>query len=501
MKRITLILAVILLTASVFAACATKENTPGGDTNNNGNTTGTTTVGKSFYDSDLPPDADLGGYEMTVYQKTPDIADVTYCLFWDDELGSASANKIDETVYRRNMIASGQYNFTVAPVYESGDVTTKLNTLILSGDDTYDIGLVSVIIFHKNLDPNLYYDLNSVPNINLKKDYWDQTFIDQLNLLGKTYMGIGDILLTDDDAQMVTVWMKDVARDNQVGDLYEIAENGGFTWDVMLEAIRKTRQDLNSDGTYDINNDRMGLLYAFNNVTFPLLTSADCRLFYKNADGEPELNRDIERIDSVVSGIKNMLLEEGNAFDWINGFGNGNALNQRAGVVSVMNEGRTLFVMPVLSWLRRSFTSVEADFGVLPLPKYEESGEYRTMLYGDYAAIAIPTTAKEYVDKIGFAIEALAAASGEITSSYYDVSLQNRYLRDPEKDVAMLTLARKNVIYDLANIYKWGGIGGQIDLACLGNSRKSTAAIYAGFADSSEAAMQEYINKIKEAER
>lgn len=495
-KRLSLLLALLLLVAAVAVACSDPQSNPAESSSQTSKTLGDESS-EAFYGSDLPVEHSLDGYEMTVYQKMPDLTAVSYTLFWDEEIGAD--NKIDESIYNRNMTVSDRYDFTVYTVYEANDVTPKLNALILANDDTYDVGLVSAKLFYRTLTADTYQDLNEIPYLDLSKPYWDGNYNEQVSLMDKSYSATGDILLTDDDSQMVMVWMKEVAEDFQIGDLYEVARNNAFTYDVVLESIRKVKTDFDNDG-YSIGDDRMGMLYAFNNVTYPLLTAADCRLFSKNEESLPEIINDVNHLDDVVNSIQTLLLEEGNAFDWINGFGNGDALAQRAGVISIMNSGRVLFVMPLLSNVRRTYASVEADFGILPLPKYDEQQEdYRTMLYGDYQVVAVPATTKD-TQSVGFILEALAAASGNITNSYYEVTLENRYLRDPLQDMEMLALARSSVWYDLANIYEWGAFGTQIDMLCLGNSRKNVASIYDSYADSSTAVMQSYLEALTQKE-
>ena len=72
---------------------------------------------------------------------------------------------------------------------------------------------------------------------------------------------------------------------------------------------------------------------------------------------------------------------------------------------------QVLFQNMVLSLVRRNYRDIELDFGLLPLPKYDEKQEnYSTNVNLATPYIFVPVSVKE-PDKVGFALEALAEAS------------------------------------------------------------------------------------------
>ena len=98
-------------------------------------------------------------------------------------------------------------------------------------------------------------------------------------------------------------------------------------------------------------------------------------------------------------------------------------------------------------------------FGVLPLPKYDESQTNYACTIDPYAftCIALPKTGSGNLDKITFMLEAMAYYnSEEVVDLYYETTLKLKRLNaDDNKAEEMLDIIFSNRIIDLANIYNW----------------------------------------------
>jgi predicted heme/steroid binding protein len=120
-------------------------------------------------------------------------------------------------------------------------------------------------------------------------------------------------------------------------------------------------------------------------------------------------------------------------------------------------DGRSLFNFAGLNRVTL-FRSMETDFGILPVPKYDKEQEkyYNVVSQWCSNSIAIPITVTD-IERTGIIIEALSAESMyTLTPAYYDIALTTKSARD-EESVAMLDLIFNNRVYDLANTYDWGG--------------------------------------------
>ena len=125
-------------------------------------------------------------------------------------------------------------------------------------------------------------------------------------------------------------------------------------------------------------------------------------------------------------------------------------------------EGRVLFNTAGLVRVT-VFRAMETNFGILPLPKYDESQkEYNSMVsIGCANSIAIPTTAN--AERSGAVIEALSAESYyTLTPAYYDIVLKTKNARD-DASSEMLDIIFDNRVFDIAYMFDWGGIIGSIN--------------------------------------
>lgn len=88
---------------------------------------------------DIPERGDYGGYEFRVlYELTGWGTYTEEHLDFDSETGDV----LSDAIYRRNRLCEDKYNFKLVNI-DKKDVTTALNATILSGDDEYDLAMVT----------------------------------------------------------------------------------------------------------------------------------------------------------------------------------------------------------------------------------------------------------------------------------------------------------------------------------------------------------------------
>jgi len=99
---------------------------------------------------------------------------------------------------------------------------------------------------------------------------------------------------------------------------------------------------------------------------------------------------------------------------------------------------------------------MSTDFGIAPVPKYDESQEnYSNVVWQVGSFLCVPKTTND-VERTGAIIEAMAAKSREILRpAYYEVALSYKYLRDKES-IEMLDIIIDNRTYELEKAFNWG---------------------------------------------
>ena len=98
--------------------------------------------------------------------------------------------------------------------------------------------------------------------------------------------------------------------------------------------------------------------------------------------------------------------------------------------------------------------ATEYEFGIMPMPKYDEYQEsYRhTINAGVAAVIVIPKTNME-LDRTAYILDSLGAASKNIlTPAYYDINLKGIISKDEESTVS-LDIIISTMSYDIGFMY------------------------------------------------
>ena len=122
-------------------------------------------------------------------------------------------------------------------------------------------------------------------------------------------------------------------------------------------------------------------------------------------------------------------------------------------------QGQSLFYHEVVQLLRN--TDMDDAYGVLPLPKYDESQEnYMTAVQTEYsAAIGIPSTLTgETLEMTGILLEAMSAVSSETT---YPAFIEDILLakKAPDSEPAeILRMMYDHLVFDVFATFQVGSI-------------------------------------------
>ncbi|MBO5274275.1 MAG: hypothetical protein J6I45_06655, partial [Clostridia bacterium] len=242
---------------------------------------------------------------------------------------------------------------------------------------------------------------------------------------------------------------KKLAEDFQIPNPYELVENGSWTMGKMTELSKLATADLNGSSELDMD-DRFGLI-AEDFYGWFFLISSGCRIAEKDADDLPYFTAITDRAITVLGTVEELMYDEQIR---------GNAIKGGSWEVEdyekVFGENRALFHANVLSTFAL-FRNMEADFGIIPLPKYDEAQEeYITTLspwVSRYLAFPVNNADTEF---IGTVVDLLSRyGTDTVMSTYYDIMLTGKVSRDVESE-AMLSLIFDSVIYDIGSIFNWG---------------------------------------------
>ena len=120
----------------------------------------------------------------------------------------------------------------------------------------------------------------------------------------------------------------------------------------------------------------------------------------------------------------------------------------------VREENRNLFHFGILT-SAALFRDMESDFGILPMPKFDEAQEEYVLDYAQGSVLwAVPVTASDY-DLTAKFCEIFGHYSQEyIVPAYYETTLQDKFSRDADTR-EMLTIIRNSIRMTLDGYFSY----------------------------------------------
>jgi hypothetical protein len=162
-------------------------------------------------------------------------------------------------------------------------------------------------------------------------------------------------------------------------------------------------------------------------------------------------------------------------------------------------EDRMLFFWARLSMLN-SLRDMEADFGIIPQPKFNETQENYISNVNSWsgAMIGVPKIAADF-ERTSIILEALAAEGYyTLKPAYYDVVLNRKYMRDEESSV-MLDIIFGSRQYDICTLYNFGDIAGALR-NLYHTENRNVASLYARLETVMQNAIDNLVANIKSGE-
>ncbi len=452
MKNTKKLWTLLLLAALVLASCGGTE-TVGKDTANPADTAQTVaeTAPETEY-LDTLPDTDLGGYDFRIVaQSTSERQN-----FYQEE---KDGEPINDAIFNRDLQTSERLNIsiTTTALADRSEAASAVIKTVTAGDPAYEMVITAMSQgINTMVSGGVLVDLQMLPHLTLTSELWAKSIHDNMLLGGKQYFTTGVLSPQYCQSPMSCAFNVQIAEDYGVGDIYQTVLDGKWTLDFVNEANKIVSHDLNGDGEMTVD-DFYGLAIdrVFGNIMYaagrynPI--SETNSVFSVDLASE----RSMQIIDQCAAILGNTDLVYHN-------------LKSDGSSLLVFKEGRSLVVnADMLDMLK--FREMEADFGIIPTPKLDESQEGYVTLCQTWlpTGIAVPLNCAD-LEKTGLVMETMAAISQKtILPAAYETTLQGKLSRD-EVSVQMLDLIFENPQFDFITAFDFGGSGSALREAVIG---------------------------------
>lgn len=286
-----------------------------------------------------------------------------------------------------------------------------------------------------------FYNILDVQYLDLNQPWWPADYVDQMTINGKMHMLTGDALLSSVSSMWGVFFNKRIAVDNDCENFYSCVLNGEWTLDKMIEIATGIYQDINGDNTSDI-----GDVYGMCNGNFDVfITACEEPFCLFGEDNKPYLNIVNDRITTVFNQLYDFTWNNPGTYPLLDH-------GQGWGEYPKFENDQLLFTVSTLQSIDK-YRNMNTDFGILPIPKYDEAQDsYYTVCSDNATLFALPTTCTK-TELIGAALEALSAESyNSVIPTYYEVALKVKYNRDDET-CQMLDILHDGRQYNMGYMY------------------------------------------------
>ncbi|MDD4774529.1 MAG: hypothetical protein PHZ09_13150 [Eubacteriales bacterium] len=447
-KRIYSLIVCILIAAGMLAACSEAET---------GIQTSETEAVVTESAKILPdlPATDFNGEECRILVPEPGGGD------WED-WGSRdmiaeeqTGETINDAVYSRNLHVEDTYKVQIKGIMQSG-LAAATSRMVLAGTDDYHIVTDYIKSMISSITSGYLANLNTVEHMDLSQPWYDQQCVTENSIMGKTYFITGDMILIDDDATAALLFNKKLLADYNLANPYDYVHKNEWTYENFASMWLDVGSDINGDGKIDVD-DQFGLIWQ-NDATIAFFHALGARIATLDAEGVPEYTLGSEASLNAFEAIAKYLYNTDlviNCHDYSSTYTNIYHMLQDP----IFTENRALF-----NWVRmrvvENYRNMEADFGIIPMPKLDAGQEsyYHTVNSNTCNTIEIPNSAGIDPGFSGFIIEAMSAESTyTLKEAYYEINLGTKITRD-EESKEMLDIIFSTRVYDTGEIYNWGGV-------------------------------------------
>lgn len=436
------------------------------------------------YVADVPSET-YGGYEFRFLARSEN-----HSKFWQKDIYAENENgdTLNDAVYKRNMAVEDILDIEIVPVWvDSGTVSSVAQKSIMANDDEFDVILAPIKELYTLAVGELVYDLNEIPYLDFSKPWWDKNSVSDLSYGGKLYYVCGDFTITDEEATWIVYFNKEIQKNLNMEDFYELVYDGKWTNDKLHSLAKSATYDLNGDGEVEPVNDMYGYLGEAYNMTVSLIGS-NALSYEKNDEDMPIMLTSTDRFFKAVESACEYMNDTSACMisvrdgltdlERLAKFQNGEALFMMCGMVNV-----------------GVFRDLVSDFGLLPVPKLDEDQKeyYTTLSTLNGMALSVPKTNSD-LGRTGIVLETFSAESkNTLIPAYYDVALKRKGIRDDESS-DMIDIIINGRRYDLAMLINAGGIYDKVQ-SLVYNKTNAVASVYASIRSAMEIELENAFSK------
>ena len=368
---------------------------------------------------------------------------------------------LNDAVFERNTAVETQLNVKIGVVEGSdwgSDSISKFQTDVHSGACTYHLLLAHTCAGGAPLLTNGFIlDMSRLDNLNFDRPWWNSYIIETLNFNDKVFYCAGDLNLTSIANMWILMFSKPMTEILGKEDPYTLVDEGRWTLDAFHKQLGGITEDLNGDGKYTVDADRIALTGMSGLLDVFLYSCGGHAVVV--GDGGPEIMLGDERSQNILEQFVANMVDTKWQLD---------AASDSA-ITGAFDDHRLYFIGERMGNITK-YSDCEAAYGIVPYPKYDElQEEYYSLADAEGGILCMPVTlVGEDAERVAAVTQMLAMKTFDsVTPVYYDTMLKTRYARDA-KTADMVDIIFRSLVYDFGYVYDNWVVGFQSAMWNLG---------------------------------
>ena len=381
----------------------------------------------------------------------------TFRVITDDsdpvEMPEQTGDIVDDAQYKRNLLIEEKYNIKISdsyiPMASYSELTSTFKKSVMAASDDFDVcRLIMRDAFSLALS-GYVLPVDSLPYADLDNPWYVKFVNDALRISGKYYVVYNDECMDTFTGATGVFFNKSVIEELGLKSPYDEVRGGTWTNDAYYEKGVAAIKDVNGDGKFTPDGgDRFADVGEYDGYVPPIWIGADMMMIKKDADDVPYFAAlGDEKFATLIEKMYSYFDMDG--FYWDSFLKGKFDENERAVGRGYFSGGQALYYIGGFG-LAGSFRAMESDFGLVPLPKYDEAQKdyYSRICDGWLLNVPVHCADTEFVSAI---LEELAIGTKNyIIPAYYDDALKNKYIRDDDT-LEMLDIIQTNKMVDLGD--------------------------------------------------
>ncbi len=447
-KNISMLLLTVLLLSTLcptLVACKKGEETKG----ENG-TTGTI-VSEDEYNGLEAVDYDGKQINFLTFA----LSDNKLLKTANDISGDSTGDPVQRAVYERNVTMQEKYNITINYVESGGGNLGPVGEAekhCTSGTGEIDYVLAGSLANFMCGIRGYTVSAQSIPHIQLDKEWWYDDFMDETRISGKNFFIMGDFAYTTWSNSSATNFNEDLARTWKIDpeEIYDLVRDGKWTFEKFRTYCQMVYEDTDATIVGPSGGDTFG--YFGSDIMVDALVAGSNFTFLKEqSDG------------SLKFGVKKSFSD---FYDEISSF----CRDETTMYVSAIDktwdsapnpylDNRAVFYIATLPYKDdASLREVEFKYMYLPVPKYTETQDKYYSCHHAFNSASIAIIKGQDLDMLGRIIEDFTFYSMKtVRPAYYETLLEGM-MAGSETFIEMLDYIVGVYCIDRASLFAREGV-------------------------------------------